>query len=73
MPVITPEMIQTREDIAYCCEGCNRVTVNFRCSAYLKPQAKWDHGGCILASHIVRAEKARHGKVRVGQQKQRKR
>lgn len=73
MAIITPEMIQTREEIAYCCEGCNRVTVNFRCSAYLKPQDKWDHGGCTLASHIKQVEKTQRGKVRVGQQKQKKR
>ena len=74
MPVITQEMIKTRDEISYCCEGCNRVTVNFRCSAYLDPEAKWaHHGGCALASHVKRNETGQVVKKRVGQQKQHKR
>jgi hypothetical protein len=73
MPIITQEMIDNRSEICYCCEGCNRVTENFRCSVYLDPEVKWAHGGCALASHVFRAETTKHGKVRVGQQKQRKR
>lgn len=72
MPVITQEMIDKRGEIEVCCEGCDRVTLNLRCSSYLYPQDKWDHGGCGLASHIFRGEKSKLGKVRVGQQKQAK-
>ena len=73
MPAITQEQIDNRYEIGYCCEGCNRVTVNFRCGVYLDPEVKWAHGGCALASHIVRHEISKGGKVRVGQQKQFKR
>lgn len=69
MPAITQEQIDNRGVIGICCEGCNRVTVNFRCNAFLEPEDKWAHGGCGLASHLKRVE-VKKGKVRVGQQKQ---
>jgi hypothetical protein len=43
-----------------------------RCTAYAFPEAKWKNGKCPLATHILHEEETR-GKVRVGQQKQKKR
>jgi len=65
-------MTNVFEPIAYCCEGCNRVTESLTCNAYLMPEGKWAHGGCGLASHIKRVESGTQRKVRVGQQKQTK-
>ncbi len=72
MAVITQEIIDDRGEIEVCCEGCDRVTEDLRCSTYLYPQDLWAHGGCGLASHISRGQKSKLGKVRVGQQKQAK-
>ena len=56
------------------CEGCDRIE-NGYCTAYINPEAKWRVGGpdgiCPLASHVKR-EVEKVGKVRLGQQKQKK-
>lgn len=70
---LTPKEIAERGEIEICCEGCDRVTPDLRCSTYLYPQSRWAHGGCWMATHIKRVEKTKLGKLRVGQQKQRKR
>jgi hypothetical protein len=44
-----------------------------RCTAYAFPSAKWRNGVCPLATHILAEEDTATGKVRVGQQKQKKR
>ena len=41
------------------------------CTAYAFPKTRWKLGNCPLATHIE-TEKSKKGKIRVGQQKQRK-
>jgi hypothetical protein len=55
------------------CQGCGKITEN-RCEAYINPAGWWKRGACPLATHnITRDSKVQNGKVRVGQQKQKKR
>lgn len=53
---------------------CSRVDEAF-CSVYAFPKAKWRLGDCPMADRELRTDqpKADKGKVRVGQQKQRRR
>ncbi|MDR1578674.1 MAG: PxxKW family cysteine-rich protein [Deltaproteobacteria bacterium] len=57
------------------CQGCDRVQ-NFSgaqcCAAYTAPSAHWRLGNCNLATHIKVEVKTDATKVRVGQQKQKK-
>jgi|TergutMp193P3_1026864.scaffolds.fasta_scaffold22672_2 hypothetical protein len=57
------------------CLGCDRIlkeTDDQRCSAFAFPDAKWRLGPCSMATHI-KAETAKGAeKVRVGQQKQKR-
>jgi hypothetical protein len=57
------------------CLGCDRIlkeTDGQRCSAFAFPDAKWRLGPCSMATHI-KAETAKGSeKVRVGQQKQKR-
>lgn len=43
-----------------------------RCEAYINPASFWRRGGCPLATHWGQDESNTTGKVRVGQQKQKK-
>ena len=44
------------------------------CKVYAFPDAKWRNGNCVMATHVeTEAEKRQQAKVRVGQQKQKKR
>ena len=60
------------------CLGCDRIlketkeTDTQRCSAFAFPDAKWRLGPCSMATHI-KADTKSSEKVRVGQQKQKKR
>lgn len=55
--------------------ACKRI-INFknreRCAAYAYPETKWRLGNCFLASHVQTEAEVKKGKVRVGQQKQKK-
>jgi len=57
------------------CLGCDRILKekdSQRCSAFAFPEAKWRLGQCSMATHI-KVETAKGAeKVRVGQQKQKK-
>lgn len=68
---LSQKEIDERGEIGYCCDGCSRVTPNYRCSSYLQPEDKWAHSGCMLADHIQRGVK-KIKKTRVGQQKQKR-
>ncbi|MDR2350449.1 MAG: PxxKW family cysteine-rich protein [Deltaproteobacteria bacterium] len=60
--------------IAEKCVGCDRIkTVGERqlCSAFPVPSVKWRLGNCNMATHI-KTETRTTEKVRVGQQKQKK-
>lgn len=52
---------------------CSRADGNY-CSAYAYPSAKWRIGDCPMADSFLRSEteEVTKGKVRVGQQKQKK-
>ncbi|MDR1872892.1 MAG: PxxKW family cysteine-rich protein [Deltaproteobacteria bacterium] len=57
------------------CQGCDRVqdlSGTQCCSAYPVPSVHWRLGNCNLATHIKVEVKADANKVRVGQQKQKK-
>jgi hypothetical protein len=56
------------------CTGCDRVQTDngaSMCSAYPVPSVHWRLGNCSLATHI-KVESKDNSKVRVGQQKQKK-
>jgi len=55
------------------CLGCDRIMKETeRCSAFAFPDAKWRLGPCSMATHI-KADTAKGAeKVRVGQQKQKR-
>lgn len=54
------------------CVGCNKVS-NSTCEAYINPSAWFRNGKhCPLASHIEISVSSPLGRVRVGQQKQKK-
>lgn len=65
------DLRQMRSPVVEQCEGCNHV-VEKLCDAYLEPSKKWLTGNCPLASHIVARVESQSEKVRVGQQKQKK-
>jgi hypothetical protein len=58
------------------CQGCDRVVEasdNKFCGAFPDPSSKWRLGNCNLATHVKVETKGGDSKVRVGQQKQKKR
>ena len=57
------------------CEGCDRVKAfgdAKYCSAFPDPSGRWRLGNCNMATHIKVETKTDASKVRVGQQKQKK-
>jgi hypothetical protein len=68
----TEEMYANRKVIIDKCEGCERVDVEKKCNAYIDPSAKWRLGPCPLATHVTVDSQGTSGKVRVGQQKSKK-
>jgi hypothetical protein len=57
------------------CENCERIlTVGEAkyCSVFPDPATKWRRGDCSMATHIKTDTKGADAKVRVGQQKQKK-
>ena len=65
-----------RQPLTDQCGGCKRIIgfePKLRCDAYAFPAAAWRMGHCPLATHVsYRPGKTDSGKVRVGQQKQKK-
>ncbi len=53
------------------CQGCARIEGEY-CQTYPRPSACWRTCKCPMATHIKREDKSAE-KVRVGQQKQKKR
>ncbi len=53
------------------CNGCENIT-DAHCRIWITPSAKWRIGKCPSATHMKVEIKAPAGKVRVGQQKQKK-
>ncbi|MDR1110396.1 MAG: PxxKW family cysteine-rich protein [Deltaproteobacteria bacterium] len=57
------------------CEGCDRVQAIGEkkfCATFPDPNVRWRVGNCSMATHIKSETKSDAGKVRVGQQKQKK-
>jgi hypothetical protein len=57
------------------CEGCDRVLSSGEtkyCAVFPDPSVKWRLGNCNMATHIKTETKGTDAKVRVGQQKQKK-
>jgi hypothetical protein len=57
------------------CEGCDRVKTfgDLRfCQAFPEPSVRWRLGNCSMATHIKKETASAASKVRVGQQKQKK-
>lgn len=54
------------------CKGCQKAEeVNNVCSNFIDPKAMWRRGNCNMATNIIIEEK-KTGKIRVGQQKHKK-
>jgi hypothetical protein len=61
--------------IADKCEGCDRVKAfgdQKYCATFPDPNVRWRAGKCNMATHIKVETKTEAAKVRVGQQKQKK-
>jgi hypothetical protein len=57
------------------CEGCERIKTyegKKFCAAFPDPAVRWRLGNCNMATHIKTETKSEAAKVRVGQQKQKK-
>lgn len=73
----TDKLREYRQPLARKCakdgHTCSRADGDL-CDVYLFPEAKWRLGDCPMADAALRADqpKASAGKVRVGQQKQKK-
>jgi hypothetical protein len=69
-----PQTIAARPVVEQCL-GCDRILKEAdsqRCSAFAFPDAKWRLGNCALATHIKVDTGKGAEKVRVGQQKQKR-
>ena len=63
------------ESIVEQCQGCERTKEYLNgvyCLVYPNPSAKWRRGTCNMATHMKANAKTPQEKVRVGQQKQKK-
>ena len=59
-------------NILFKCEGCSHIQDD-KCEIWVCPTAKWKLGICPNATHIDRGlKKVDDGKVRIGQQKQKR-
>jgi len=64
-----------RRPVVEKCMGCDRIASEngtSLCAAFAFPETKWRLGDCSMATHI-KVETKGGDKVRVGQQKQKKR
>lgn len=62
-----------RVDIVDQCVGCDRIEEGTSlCSVYVNPAERWKLGTCPLATHIITRVETKPDKVRVGQQKQKR-
>ena len=70
-----PQAALTRRPVVEQCAGCERIlkeAAGQKCSAFAFPDAKWRQGPCSMATHIKVETSKTAEKVRVGQQKQKK-
>ncbi|MFP5212018.1 MAG: PxxKW family cysteine-rich protein [Acidobacteriota bacterium] len=54
------------------CDGCDNIEQGDKCKIWVNPAAKWRLGTCPSATHVKVEAKQPEQKVRVGQQKQKK-
>ncbi|MDR3039015.1 MAG: PxxKW family cysteine-rich protein [Candidatus Adiutrix sp.] len=70
-----PQAAAPHRPVVEKCSGCDRILKEAgggRCSAFAFPEAKWRLGPCSMATHIKSETAKAAEKVRVGQQKQKK-
>ncbi|MGC8492307.1 MAG: PxxKW family cysteine-rich protein [Syntrophobacteraceae bacterium] len=60
-----------RKPIVRQCRGCAKIDGDF-CSVWVSPATKWRLGTCPTATHVKVEFQEQVQKVRVGQQKQKK-
>lgn len=79
---IIKDLRKIRKHIVFQCtdseeDVCSRIEYegqNGYCSVYYAPEASWRFGDCPMADYHLKTEgKKEEGKIRVGQQKQKKR
>jgi len=63
--------IDLREPIVKDCKECKKHSGGL-CNVYPYPNIMWRRGNCLMATHIYERITENEGKVRVGQQKQRR-
>jgi hypothetical protein len=61
-----------RKPIVEKCIGCDKIIEGDKCQIWAAPAAKWRLGVCHSASHQKAQIATKEQKVRVGQQKQKK-
>ncbi len=61
-----------KQPIVEKCIGCDNIVDENKCRIWFSPTAKWRTGNCPSATHIKVEVKGQEQKVRVGQQKQKK-
>jgi len=54
------------------CIGCTKVQEDDFCFSYYSPETIWRIGNCPLATYISKSSDQEQQKIRVGQQKQKK-
>ncbi len=63
-----------RRPVVEQCSGCDRILSEANtCSAFAFPDTNWRLGACSMATHIKSESAKAAEKIRVGQQKQKKR
>jgi len=73
---ISKELLEARKPIIEQCKKfeengpCKKIDGDY-CTAYFDPHAKWKNFPCNFATHVERSSE-RKEKVRLGQQKQKK-
>jgi len=66
----------TVQPIVEQCQGCERARTNEQgtyCLNFPNPAIKWRRGNCNMATHTKNGAQQNAAKVRIGQQKQKKR
>ena len=74
------DMMNQREEIVPQCkqykdkeDSCKRIDSDgIHCTVYIKPEVMWKLGPCALATHVIAMETKAQEKVRIGQQKGRR-
>ena len=66
-----PQSSFARKPVVDQCVGCSNIDGDF-CRIWVSPETKWRLGTCPSATHVKAETNEHEQKVRVGQQKQKK-